>query len=131
MRFLIIRDNKDGERDVFNEKPTREEQTVAATEPVKGAGSSGTSAVIHTTKGDIVRFSVTSVEWPDADQLTIIVHQIVPRACTKGRGELCSPRSGGLLQRYHLPSSHRQIREPEFFKAAFLPGLMSTQSFCR
>jgi hypothetical protein len=49
-----IRDNKDGERDVFNEKPTREEQTVAATEPVKGAGSSGTSAVIHTTKGDIV-----------------------------------------------------------------------------
>ncbi len=43
-----------GDRDVFNEKPTRDEQTVAAAEPVKGAGSSGTQAVIHTTKGDIV-----------------------------------------------------------------------------
>jgi peptidylprolyl isomerase domain and WD repeat-containing protein 1 len=49
-----------GERDVFNEKPTRDEQTVAAAEPVKGAGSSGTQAVIHTTKGDIVSEVVPS-----------------------------------------------------------------------
>ncbi|KAI9145218.1 peptidyl-prolyl cis-trans isomerase cyp15 [Paraphysoderma sedebokerense] len=38
-------------RDVFNEKPSREEQTVAATNPVKV--TLGTSAIMHTTAGDI------------------------------------------------------------------------------
>ncbi|CAE6454009.1 unnamed protein product [Rhizoctonia solani] len=47
-------DNKiSGDRDVFNEKPTREEQTIASAQPVKAAQSLGTTAVIHTTMGDI------------------------------------------------------------------------------
>ncbi|KAG8701653.1 hypothetical protein FRC09_005212 [Ceratobasidium sp. 395] len=47
-------ENKEGgDRDVFNEKPTREEQTIASAQPVKSAASLGTSAVIHTTMGDI------------------------------------------------------------------------------
>jgi len=53
--FPAHRDSKGGDRDIFNEKPTREEQTVAMeTQPVKVAAS-GRTAVIHTTKGDIVR----------------------------------------------------------------------------
>ncbi|KAG7562564.1 hypothetical protein FFLO_02038 [Filobasidium floriforme] len=57
-RFYIFsrsepEDTKGGDRDIFNEKPTREEQTVAMeTQPVKVAAS-GRTAVIHTTKGDI------------------------------------------------------------------------------
>jgi peptidylprolyl isomerase domain and WD repeat-containing protein 1 len=52
--FPVSRDSKGGDRDIFNEKPTREEQTVAMeTQPVKVAAS-GQTAVIHTTKGDIV-----------------------------------------------------------------------------
>ncbi|CAE6448309.1 unnamed protein product [Rhizoctonia solani] len=47
-------DNKlSGDRDVFNEKPTREEQTIASAQPVKSAQSLSTTAVIHTTMGDI------------------------------------------------------------------------------
>ncbi|GJJ15566.1 hypothetical protein Clacol_009844 [Clathrus columnatus] len=48
-------DNKGGDRDVFNEKPTREEQTVAHSEPIQGTGLSRVagSAVLHTTEGDI------------------------------------------------------------------------------
>ncbi|CAE6458326.1 unnamed protein product [Rhizoctonia solani] len=47
-------DNKlSGDRDVFNEKPTREEQTIASAQPVKAAQSLGTTAVIHTSMGDI------------------------------------------------------------------------------
>ncbi|QRV92468.1 peptidyl-prolyl cis-trans isomerase, cyclophilin-type protein [Ceratobasidium sp. AG-Ba] len=42
-----------GDRDVFNEKPTREEQTIASAQPVKSATSLGTTAVIHTSMGDI------------------------------------------------------------------------------
>jgi peptidylprolyl isomerase domain and WD repeat-containing protein 1 len=40
-----------GERDVFNEKPSREEQTVAATQERKQV--LGTSAILRTTSGDI------------------------------------------------------------------------------
>ncbi|KAI8082643.1 peptidyl-prolyl cis-trans isomerase cyp15 [Gilbertella persicaria] len=42
---------KGSERDVFNEKPSREEQTVAATQERKQV--LGTSAIIRTTSGDI------------------------------------------------------------------------------
>ena len=38
---------------MFNEKPTREEQTIASAQPVKSAISLGTTAVLHTTMGDI------------------------------------------------------------------------------
>jgi peptidylprolyl isomerase domain and WD repeat-containing protein 1 len=48
-------DTKGGDRDVFNEKPTREEQSVALAQPLKQTAKLGTTAVIHTTKGDIVR----------------------------------------------------------------------------
>ncbi|KAG7088393.1 hypothetical protein E1B28_012392 [Marasmius oreades] len=49
-------DSKGGDRDVFNERPTREEQSIAAAAP--SAGKSGPSplanaATIHTTLGDI------------------------------------------------------------------------------
>ncbi|KAK4047441.1 Peptidyl-prolyl cis-trans isomerase cyp15 [Microbotryomycetes sp. JL221] len=44
-------DEKSGDRDVFNEKPTRDEMTVAA--PVASSGPTARRAIIHTTKGDI------------------------------------------------------------------------------
>lgn len=48
---LACRD-KAGERDVYNEKPTRDEMTVAAPAPTSAA-SLARRAVIHTTLGDI------------------------------------------------------------------------------
>lgn len=59
-RFYIFsrsepEDTKGGDRDIFNEKPTREEQNMAlAAQPVKGDVALGSKGVIHTTKGDIV-----------------------------------------------------------------------------
>ena len=50
------RDDKSGDRDIFNERPTREEQTVASLTPSGAGGGAGplaNSAVIHTTSGDI------------------------------------------------------------------------------
>ncbi|TFK40808.1 hypothetical protein BDQ12DRAFT_734001 [Crucibulum laeve] len=48
-------DNKSGDRDVFNERPTREEQSIAATSVVSKNGPSplANSATIHTTLGDM------------------------------------------------------------------------------
>ncbi|KAG6820714.1 hypothetical protein H0H93_012767 [Arthromyces matolae] len=48
-------DNKVGERDVFNERPTRDEQTVAAAAPATRTGPAAVadSATIHTTVGDM------------------------------------------------------------------------------
>ncbi|KAI8994143.1 hypothetical protein BD414DRAFT_274653 [Trametes punicea] len=48
-------DDKSGDRDIFNERPTREEQTIAASTPaIKGGPSPlANSATIHTTLGDI------------------------------------------------------------------------------
>lgn len=43
---------KNTDRDIFNEKPTREEQAVAAVAPASKV-LLGSSAVIHTTRGDI------------------------------------------------------------------------------
>lgn len=54
-----VRSKSGAERDVFNEKPTREEQTIASLNPLTsksgGPGRSNVSqtAVLHTTKGDI------------------------------------------------------------------------------
>ncbi|KAG7445741.1 peptidyl-prolyl cis-trans isomerase [Guyanagaster necrorhizus] len=58
-RFYIFTrsepDSKEGERDVFNERPTREEQNIASAVPVALNGPSplANSATIHTTLGDI------------------------------------------------------------------------------
>lgn len=63
-RFYIFsrsepEDSKEGDRDIFNEKPTREEQSIAlAAQPAKNQAALGTSCVIHTTKGDIVSIFV-------------------------------------------------------------------------
>ncbi|KAF9077741.1 hypothetical protein BDP27DRAFT_1311599 [Rhodocollybia butyracea] len=48
-------DNKSGDRDVFNERPTREEQSIATSAPVGKSGPSplANSATVHTTLGDI------------------------------------------------------------------------------
>ncbi|KAI0320530.1 peptidyl-prolyl cis-trans isomerase [Amylostereum chailletii] len=48
-------DNKSGDRDIFNERPTRDEQTMAAAAPSGKtlAAPLATSATIHTTEGDI------------------------------------------------------------------------------
>ncbi|KAM6494314.1 hypothetical protein JOM56_010675 [Amanita muscaria] len=48
-------DEKAGERDIFNERPTREEQTIASAAPSGKNGPSplANSATIHTTLGDI------------------------------------------------------------------------------
>ncbi|GFZ46243.1 Cyclophilin cyp15 [Saitozyma sp. JCM 24511] len=42
-----------GERDVFNERPTREEQTVALAQQPEKVRAQATMATIHTSKGDI------------------------------------------------------------------------------
>jgi peptidylprolyl isomerase domain and WD repeat-containing protein 1 len=49
------RDNKSGDRDVFNERPTREEQNIATSAVVGKSGPSplANAATIHTTVGDI------------------------------------------------------------------------------
>lgn len=57
-RFYIFsrsepEETKGGERDIFNEKPTREEQSLAMVAPVAEVAATGHSAVIHTTMGDI------------------------------------------------------------------------------
>ena len=51
----IHRDDKSGDRDIFNERPTREEQMVLAPTPAQKAGPSpvANAATIHTTFGDI------------------------------------------------------------------------------
>ncbi|TFK88196.1 peptidyl-prolyl cis-trans isomerase [Polyporus arcularius HHB13444] len=48
-------DDKSGDRDIFNERPTRDEQTIAAAAPaIKGGPSPvANSATIHTTLGDM------------------------------------------------------------------------------
>lgn len=54
--ILMHRDQKDqGDRDVFNERPTRDEQTIAAVAPSRPSGPSPTAhtATIHTSEGDI------------------------------------------------------------------------------
>ena len=56
MFYLNHRDNKSGDRDVFNERPTREEQNIAAAVPATGKGGLSPvadSATIHTTMGDM------------------------------------------------------------------------------
>lgn len=52
---LVYRDEKSGDRDVFNERPTRDEATVASAAPTARTGPSplANSATIHTTLGDI------------------------------------------------------------------------------
>ncbi|KAF5385705.1 hypothetical protein D9757_005503 [Collybiopsis confluens] len=59
-RFYIFtrsepEDNKSGDRDVFNERPTREEQSVATSTTVGRSGPSpvANAATIHTTVGDL------------------------------------------------------------------------------
>lgn len=50
------RDTKSGDRDVFNERPTREEQNIATAAPTAGKGGPSPvadSATIHTTMGDM------------------------------------------------------------------------------
>ncbi|THG98823.1 hypothetical protein EW026_g3435 [Hermanssonia centrifuga] len=48
-------DDKSGDRDIFNERPTREEQTIAASTPTLKIGPSpiANAATIHTTVGDM------------------------------------------------------------------------------
>ncbi|TKA54510.1 hypothetical protein B0A53_03203 [Rhodotorula sp. CCFEE 5036] len=53
--YLFTREepeDKDGERDIYNEKPTRDEMTIAAP-ATSAAGPLARRGVIHTTKGDI------------------------------------------------------------------------------
>ena len=52
---IIYRDDKSGDRDIFNERPTREEQTIASAAPAAKSGPSpvANAATIHTDLGDI------------------------------------------------------------------------------
>ena len=54
-RFCRESGTKSGERDIFNERPTREEQSIAATAPAAAsrAAALASSATIHTTLGDM------------------------------------------------------------------------------
>jgi len=47
------REGKGGDRDVFNERPTREDQSVAVA-PAEEKAALATSCTIHTSMGDIV-----------------------------------------------------------------------------
>lgn len=49
----MFREAKGGERDVFNEKPTREDQTMAVAAAIE-KGQLATGCTIHTSMGDIV-----------------------------------------------------------------------------
>lgn len=53
--MTAFRDSKVNDRDVFNEKPTREEQSIATASVVNKGGPSplANAAVIHTSMGDI------------------------------------------------------------------------------
>lgn len=54
--ILLYRDNKaQGDRDVFNERPTREELSIASSQPAQEISGAPlpTAAVIHTTEGDM------------------------------------------------------------------------------
>ncbi len=55
MLLIYDRDDKSGDRDIFNERPTREEQTIAASTPTLKIGPSpiANAATIHTTVGDM------------------------------------------------------------------------------
>lgn len=47
------RSKEGGERDVFNEKPSREEQTIASSSVSKSRSTVASAAILHTTLGDI------------------------------------------------------------------------------
>ena len=56
MFYICLRRDKSGDRDVFNERPTRDEQSVAAAstgQARSGPSPLANSATIHTTLGDI------------------------------------------------------------------------------
>lgn len=94
-RFYVFgrsdRDEK-GDRDVFNERPTREEQTVAVAPEKKRP--TATSLTIHTTMGDIVS-AAPSIPLCQADNPAL---QVVPRRRTKDGRKLCHARPERLLQ---------------------------------
>lgn len=91
-RFYIFsrsepEDTKDGDRDIFNEKPTREEQSMAlAAQPVKGDVALGSKGVIHTTKGDIV-----------SRRSKLAIRRSFPRSTSSCIQTLCQRRSKTLL----------------------------------
>lgn len=72
-------DQKSGDRDVFNERPTREEQSTHV-QPVEKARASATVATIHTTKGDIVSPATLKSECaPDDGGLSSFSRMSLPR----------------------------------------------------
>ncbi|KAI0059530.1 hypothetical protein BV25DRAFT_1828764 [Artomyces pyxidatus] len=84
-------DNKSGDRDVFNERPTRDEQTIAATAPSAKtlAAVLASSATIHTTEGDI-HMRLFPVQAPKAVENfighaksgyfdNVIFHRVIPK----------------------------------------------------
>jgi hypothetical protein len=110
-----------GDRDVFNEKPTREEQSLSLAQPAKtgGATALGKTAVIHTTKGDIVRGRISIRSHAASHVLTpfpspplVAVIQALPRPGAQGCRELLYAGARGLLQRHHLPPHHQEICAP-------------------
>jgi peptidylprolyl isomerase domain and WD repeat-containing protein 1 len=56
LRLIMISETKGGERDVFNERPTREDQTTAVA-PAEQKAALSTGCTIHTSMGDIVGLS--------------------------------------------------------------------------
>ena len=100
----MYREAKGGERDVFNEKPTREDQTMAVAAAVE-KGQLATGCTIHTSMGDIV--SGCTHPWSKL----MAALETVPRAGTESRGKLCATCSGRILQQYPVPPYHPEIRE--------------------
>lgn len=98
-----------GDRDVFNERPTREEQTVAVAPEKKKP--TATSLTIHTTMGDIVRPSLSRVDAKHS--LTISALQALSRCGAQDSREFCHARPEWVLQQYHFPPNHQEIHAPD------------------
>jgi len=83
-KLTMCSETKGGERDVFNERPTREDQTTAVA-PAEQKAALSTGCTIHTSMGDIV--SYPTHHWDRAE--VRLASQAVPRYGTEDSRKLC------------------------------------------
>lgn len=114
----------DSDRDIFNEKPSKEE-VMAATQ-AEGPKRVSDSAIIHTTMGDIhiklfpVEYVLflfcflafdRSLVWDSGMFIYFFASQV-----PQNSGELLRPQQEQLLQRPHIPSRHQGISTCRVFR---------------
>lgn len=74
----MCREAKSGDRDVFNEKPTREDQAMVVAHAAPKAALA-TGCTIHTSMGDIVSSTLRLWDGPDSQRLKLLP-DIAPKA---------------------------------------------------